>query len=200
MAPKSTPEARRQAILEAAMEVFARRGFGVATTDDIARAAGLSKGGLYWHFKSKDDILAAILHMLFDQEVQVLQNLLRAEDRAANRSRSLVAQAVGAIVQFEQSLPMVLEFYALAARDGAVRQFLQMYYQRYHHLLTELFQQGFTQGEFRNGTAALAATALIGQLEGLGLIWAIAPEIVCLPEQTAAAIDLLIKGLIAPDA
>ena len=58
-----------KAILEAAIGVFAQHGFDAATTDDIARAAGLSKGGLYWHFKSKDDILAAILMQLFDQEL-----------------------------------------------------------------------------------------------------------------------------------
>ena len=56
MTPKQSPEDRRDAILEAAIGVLAQHGFAAATTDAIARAAGLSKGGLYWHFKSKDDI------------------------------------------------------------------------------------------------------------------------------------------------
>ena len=87
MTDKPTPEARRQAILEAAITVFAQHGFDAATTDDIARAAGLSKGGLYWHFKSKDDILAAILMQLFDQELGVLQRLVAAEGAVAQRVR-----------------------------------------------------------------------------------------------------------------
>jgi hypothetical protein len=49
-----------------------------------------------------------------------------------------------------------------------MRQFLQRYYQRYHQLLADLFQQGFTRGEFHHGTAEAAAITLIGQLEGLG--------------------------------
>lgn len=200
MAPRSTPEQRRQAILEAAIEVFARQGFGAATTDDIARAAGLSKGGLYWHFKSKDDILAAILQAMFDQELQLLQRLTQSSDSVSERLRSLVRQAAAAMSQFEQSLPVVLEFYALAARDGAVRQFLQTYYQRYHRLLTELIEQGFAGGEFHGATPAEVATVLIGQLEGLGLIWAIAPAIVRLPEQAVVAVELLLKGLAAPGA
>jgi TetR/AcrR family acrAB operon transcriptional repressor len=186
---KPTPAARRQAILEAAIGVFAQHGFDAATTDDIARSAGLSKGGLYWHFKSKDDILAAILMQLFDQELGVLQGLLAAEGAVAPRLRQLVAQGVAAVLQLEQLLPVMLEFYALAARKSDVRQFLQHYYQRYHQLLTELFAQGFARGEFHRGTAEAAAITLIGQLEGLGLLWAIVPALVRLADQAGALED-----------
>jgi AcrR family transcriptional regulator len=106
---KPTPAARRQAILEAAIGVFAQHGFDAATIDDIARAAGLSKGGLYWHFKSKDDILAAILMQLFDQELSVLQQLAAAEGAVAPRLRQMVAHGVAAVQQLEQLLPVMLE-------------------------------------------------------------------------------------------
>ena len=169
MTDKPTPAARRQAILAAAIGVFARHGFDAATTDDIARAAGLSKGGLYWHFKSKDDILAAILVQLFDQELGVLQRLVATEGALAPRLRQLVAHGVDAVLQLEQLLPVMLEFYALAARKSDVRQFLQTYYQRYHQPLAQLFEQGFARGEFHHGTAEAAAITLLAQLEGMGL-------------------------------
>jgi AcrR family transcriptional regulator len=196
---KPTPEERRQAILEAAIGVFAQHGFDAATTDEIARAAGLSKGGLYWHFKSKDDILAAILMQLFDQELSVFQGLAAAEGAVAPRLRQLVAQGIADVLQLEQLLPVMLEFYALAARKSDVRQFLQKYYQRYHRLLAELFAQGFARGEFNHGTADAAAIALIGLLEGLGLLWAITPELVRLADQSEPALDLLLRGLMAAD-
>jgi AcrR family transcriptional regulator len=196
---KPTPAARRQTILEAAISVFAQHGFDAATTDDIARAAGLSKGGLYWHFKSKDDILAAILMQLFDQELSVLQQLIVAEGAVAPRLRQLVAQGITAVLQLEQLLPVMLEFYALAARQNDVRQFLQKYYQRYHQLLAELFEQGFARGEFHHGTAEAAAITLIGQLEGLGLLWAIVPDLVQLADRAGSAVELLLRGLIAAD-
>ncbi len=199
MTDKPTPEARRQAILAAAIGVFAQEGFDAATTDDIARAAGLSKGGLYWHFKSKDDILAAILMQLFDQEMGVLQRLVAAEGAVAPRLRQLVAQGVADVLQLAQLLPVMLEFYALAARHTDVRQFLQKYYQRYHQLLTSLFQQGFAHGEFHHGTAEAAAITLIGQLEGLGLLSAIVPALVQMAEQSESAVDLLLRGLMAAD-
>jgi AcrR family transcriptional regulator len=196
---KPTPEARRQAIVEAAIGVFAQHGFDAATTDDIARAARLSKGGLYWHFKSKDDILATILMQLFDQELGVLQGLVAAEGAVATRLHQLVAQGVADVLQLEQLLPVMLEFYALAARKSDVRQFLQQYYQHYHELLMQLFEQGFARGEFHHGTAEAAAITLIAQLEGMGLLWAIAPELVPLADRSETAIELLLCGLMAEE-
>lgn len=55
------PERRVQEILDAALVEFAGRGYAATRMDDIAGRAGLSKGGLYAHFASKEDMLAALL-------------------------------------------------------------------------------------------------------------------------------------------
>jgi AcrR family transcriptional regulator len=117
----------------------------------------------------------------------------------APRLRQLVVQGVADVLQLEQLPPVMLEFYALAARHTDVRQFLQRYYQRYHQLLADLFQQGFARGEFHRGTAEAAAITLIGQLEGLGLLSAIVPELVRLADQSESGVDLLLRGLMAAD-
>ena len=51
---------RRAQILEAALRCFARKGFHAATMADLVRASGLSKGGLYWHFASKEEVFLAL--------------------------------------------------------------------------------------------------------------------------------------------
>lgn len=56
-----TPQERVPLILDAALHEFARRGFAGTRMDDIAARCGLSKGGLYAHFKSKDAIFEALL-------------------------------------------------------------------------------------------------------------------------------------------
>lgn len=51
----------RARILEATMDLLARQGFARTSLEEIAAAAGVSKGGIYWHFKGKDDLMAAIV-------------------------------------------------------------------------------------------------------------------------------------------
>lgn len=55
------PEERVAQILDAALEQFSQHGFNATRMDDIARACGLSKGGLYVHFGSKDAVFEALL-------------------------------------------------------------------------------------------------------------------------------------------
>lgn len=55
------PEARIPLILDAALAEFSARGYGGTRMDDIARRAGLSKGGLYAHFVSKENVFDALL-------------------------------------------------------------------------------------------------------------------------------------------
>lgn len=55
------PAVRSQQILDAALAVFSERGYAAARMDDIALRSGLSKGGLYAHFASKDEVFEALL-------------------------------------------------------------------------------------------------------------------------------------------
>src|SRR5947209_19440370 len=56
----TAPGAKRDAILRAAIDVFAARGFFNAQVADVARAAGVAAGTVYLYFKSKDDLLVSI--------------------------------------------------------------------------------------------------------------------------------------------
>lgn len=56
-----TAEARREAIVEAVQDVFAKKGFAATTTRDLAKAAGVSEALLYKHFPSKESLFAAML-------------------------------------------------------------------------------------------------------------------------------------------
>lgn len=96
-APSETPHSRdrertRKSILDAATSLFAREGLGVSI-GAIAAEAGISKGGVSHHFKSKDDLLAAVAELsiqgLWDEvlgQVDIFENqpgkLIRAYIRA----------------------------------------------------------------------------------------------------------------------
>src|SRR5690348_4272784 len=54
-------ESRRQRVLDAALEVFAREGYGNAAVDEIARLSATSKGGVYFHFPSKQAIFLSLI-------------------------------------------------------------------------------------------------------------------------------------------
>src|SRR3954471_10460237 len=68
----------REALLAAALEVFARRGYGQAGVDEIAAAAGYSKGALYWHFSSKEELLMALVEERIDAPMRAMVAMLES--------------------------------------------------------------------------------------------------------------------------
>jgi AcrR family transcriptional regulator len=90
-----SPKPRDEKILSAAAELFRKRGFSAVGVDEIGRQAGVSGPAIYRHFKSKDDILAA----LFDQGLDdlVARTSQTFEDPVVE-VRYLVTQHAGAIL------------------------------------------------------------------------------------------------------
>ncbi|MBI2705809.1 MAG: TetR/AcrR family transcriptional regulator [Actinobacteria bacterium] len=89
---------RRDELLAAAKQVFAEQGYQSATVADVARAAGLSYGVVYWYFDSKE----ALLHALMEAEEATLRSRI-AEAVASAESRDIrvvLTGAVGATFQF----------------------------------------------------------------------------------------------------
>jgi AcrR family transcriptional regulator len=81
-------EERRAAIITAAKEVFAIKGFHAATTRELAQAAGVSEALLFKHFPTKDDLHAAMLQSLIDEEME--GNDFAAIERLEPSTKTLV--------------------------------------------------------------------------------------------------------------
>ena len=61
---KAEAEKTRQCILKAALRLFVEKGYDRTTFEDVARHIGLTKGAVYWHFKSKPDLLAELVVLM----------------------------------------------------------------------------------------------------------------------------------------
>ncbi len=58
---KEDAEKTRQAVIESALDVFSDKGYAKATFDEIAARAGFTKGAVYWYFRNKADLVAALI-------------------------------------------------------------------------------------------------------------------------------------------
>jgi AcrR family transcriptional regulator len=76
--PKNPPPDRRQEILEAALKVFAAKGYAAATNADIAREAGVTAAALYYYFPSKAELFKAVLT---ERKSTIMPNLTQAADQ-----------------------------------------------------------------------------------------------------------------------
>jgi AcrR family transcriptional regulator len=192
---KDIEETRRSQILDAAEKVFSERGIDKARMDDIVEESGLSKGALYWYFKSKDALIRAMLDRVFLSDMHEASALIHAEGTASDRLRIFVAYAVQEYKRFEKLLPLAYEFVALAARSKAVRETVVGYFQRYTNILAEVIKQGIDEGEFNSCDPEVVATSLIAMYEGIAMLWFIEPALVDWDKMGTEPIELLLAAL-----
>jgi AcrR family transcriptional regulator len=188
-------EIRRNQILDAATTVFVRQGFQHARMDDIVEESGLSKGTLYWYFKSKEDIINAILRRLFTGELANLESLLEAERTVSERLVLLTSDRVNGMKRMSRLVPIIFEFYAVAVHQQWVQQFIGEYFQQFRKLLEDLIQQGIDRGEFRPVNATEAAISLASMYEGLTIHWLMDPQTMQWDILSESSIPLLLDGL-----
>jgi AcrR family transcriptional regulator len=188
-------EERQKQILDAAITEFARNGFHATRMEDIARASGLSKGAVYLYYKSKDAIIAALLRTLFSWEMRGVRAIAEGEGGAADRLLAITRMFADELERMKAATPILMEFYAVAFRQSAVRDYLSQFYAELRVPLVALIQQGVERGEFRAvdpDEVALAWTALV---EGLTLLWMVNLRGLAWRDQAEAAVRLLLNGL-----
>ncbi len=196
MSPKpDVSDTRKSQILEAAMNVFSRRGFHEARMDDIVQESGLSKGALYWYFKSKDEVILSILDNLFERELSGLKGLQDQEGAASDLLSEFMQLTIHELQQMARLLPIAYEFYALAFRNHTVREAAKRYLQTYINLLTPLIQRGIDQGAFQPVNPEETAISVCAMIEGTLLLWVFDPERVDLERQLNHAITIFLSGL-----
>ena len=121
-ADERIPEGSRNRLLDAAVEVFAERGYERASVDAVVAAAGLSKGTFYWHFSSKAELFQALLEERIDRPVDAVLEITRTAP-AERPTAPDVGAAVGRLLAEQPAIIRLWqEYWSAAARDDEVRE------------------------------------------------------------------------------
>jgi AcrR family transcriptional regulator len=186
---------RKPQILAAALRVFSRLPYEAVSVREIAREARLSIGGIYWYFKSKDEILAALLQQLAEENLALLRRLVESDAPAAPRLTRLIEYMAE---QVETVSPLYLtgaKYHVMLSADPSSRSLMEQIGAAYREGIAALIEQGIARGEFARVNPAEAALALISAYEGLMLLWVISPQTMRLKEAMQTAAQLLLRGL-----
>lgn len=150
MSPKITTaheQGQRGRILGAATRCFAERGFHETTIQDICDLAGLSKGGLYTYFKSKEEILSALIRQSFAAGLERAQEAARSGHGAIDKLQRIAEAVVGGAGP--QSPQLLLEIWAIASKNPSLVALYADGYDRWREFLAGLLHEGIAEGVFK---------------------------------------------------
>ena len=199
MSPRpDVSEERKSQIMNAAEQVFTHKGIDAARMDDIAEQTGLSKGTLYLYFKSKDELMIAILDRIFMDAFRQLEARKNRESSATDAINSFTEDAIRDYKRMLLIMPVAYEFLALAFRNKTVQKALKRYMRHYMDVLVPIVQRGIDSGEFKTVDAKEVAIAAGAIFEGTVLLWVYDKDLVDVDHHIRSSIKLLFEGILAP--
>jgi AcrR family transcriptional regulator len=167
------PEARMQELLEAALRVFSQQGYRNARLDDVAEAAGVTKGAIYHYFENKEALLLGVIEhyraLAFDRADEALRD---TDVPSATRIRLLVRKVFGrrATDSGDQLLTLLIRGVAHEVPRVHAR-WLHEGPERLWSLVASLVEEGKERGEFRRDADGEAGARVLVSGLMLQLMW-----------------------------
>ncbi|MFH1852757.1 MAG: TetR/AcrR family transcriptional regulator [Candidatus Neomarinimicrobiota bacterium] len=160
---------RREQILEAALDVIVEKGYESSRMDDIVQASQLSKGAIYWYYKSKKEVyLSLVNHWVFRYSA-TLNHIVEDNQPAAVQLRELFHFFANQYQTNPRPFKALMEFWSLASRDVDVRVKMQKVYSEFLKLIENILRRGVELGEFDLLDTKIAALSIMVNIEGI--IW-----------------------------
>ena len=189
-----SPLPKRDAILRAAIDVFAERGYFNAQVADVARAAGVAAGTVYLYFKNKDDLLVSI----FDRSMRdgLTHSRAQVADLRDPRER-LLRLARGHLARLGQDRNLAVVFQVeLRQSTKFMERFSSTLLRDYLGLIREAIADGQREGLFRTDIRpTVAAKMLFGALDEMATNWILSRRRYSLENDADAVVDLFINGV-----
>ncbi len=187
-------EEKRRQLLDAAVRVFARKGFHASRVGDIAEEAGVAHGLLYHYFKSKDEVLEAVFHDNWSLLLARIASVEETDERAADQLRHITAIVLRTWLHLPDVVRVVIREFGrspeLSERIGDLAQPINS--------IARVIERGIERGEFKKVDPRVAATVVYGSIDELLTAWVLdrlpsGEEDVAAAEQTLVEVSL--RGL-----
>lgn len=171
-----TRERRREQLIRSTIESIARRGFAETTLANVADGAGLSRGIVNFHFKSKDALLAHTLAYLTEEYAAVWRRALeRAEDDPARRLQALVMADFEPSVCNRKKIAVWFAFWGESKSRPTYLRTCGAHDEEYNGVLRGVCQAVITDGGYTHIDADSAATTISATTDGLWLNLLLSP-------------------------
>lgn len=168
---------KKDQIIDAALRVFAKKGFGKTTINDIAAAAGIGKGTVYEYFSNKDEIINQSFSFFVRHLEMDFQEVLIQEIPAREKLITILEGFAHAMDSDSLELMELMFDYwseGIKNRDskGLLFEEMNKFYHSYREIFADIVIEGMTEGSFRKDiNPRSAASMIVGTLDGILVQW-----------------------------
>lgn len=190
----------RQTLLDAALRVFSRQGFAATRLDDVANEAGVTRGAIYWHFKSKADLYNTLVAEVSQRSEEVIN---RERAAAGGSTLDVLRRIMVGLLEFveeDEQFRAVMELTILKTEiTPELEEGIRLKLEGLHAVqetLKRAIRLGQQAGEIRAELDPVdGARAYMAYLNGCILVWLFDQSAFSLKTEASRLVDVYIRGI-----
>ena len=174
-----------------AFALFSGRGIDRVRMDDIAASAGVTKGSLYWHYRSKSEVIhAACQHYYAGWHAQMKREISKATTPGRRLARAIRSSVRTCLID-DANRTFTLELFTLSIHDEAVRKGWRAFFDGVKSFYISLLGEAMAGGEVAAGDPEAAVDLMLAAMEGYKLRALFEPKLCARSAERRIAAELL---------
>lgn len=158
---------RKEQIMSAALSVVVTKGYDQSRMDDIVEKSQLSKGAIYWYYKSKEEVYLSLVDYWFVQYSSGVVDTLKQQESASDQLKALFDFFIEQFDKNPTTFKLLVEFWRLAGLNPDFNAKLQQIYSDFLEYIIEIIKVGVANGEFKNVEPRITALSILINIEGI---------------------------------
>jgi AcrR family transcriptional regulator len=148
---EETKQERKSLITAHAFKIFSEKGYSQATVDDIVSSSGVSKGGIYTYFKSKEEIFLAIAEERLNNRKELIKTF-STDMTCKEKVTKYIKWILEWIIDEKNMLQLkfTFEFWSVTSRNDTIKNFATERYNQVSRDLYKILEEGVHRGEFKS--------------------------------------------------
>ena len=187
---KTSPEMPAK-LAESAFKLFARRGIDNISLDQVAAAAGVTKGSLYWHFKNKGDVVKAACAHYYQTYHRRMHAAVAPISDPLRRLQAALRLSVRTCLLDAENRVFTMEIWTLSVHDAEVRRSWRQFYDSVREFYIGLVRAAAHADELQADDPERAVNLMLEAMEGVKLRAMFEPQI-CAPDEE----NEIVRGLL----
>lgn len=165
-------ETKKEMIIKHAFDLFAEKGYSETSVDDIVKASGISKGGIYYYFKSKEDIFLEIA----EERLRQRKNLMSSNENLKSSKEKIISYINWTLTGFfdekvQKISRFTFEFWSVLSRNPNMANKAKERYKMFYDILAGILQEGIDKGEFKKDLDIESMVYIIlSSMDGIGFV------------------------------
>ncbi len=153
----------RERILQSAKELFAKKGYKNTSVEEIVQQAGISKGGFYFYFKSKSELMKELIEQMAQRTKDIMRKWLQKETSAEEAIKGHIMEFLRECYS-ERHIAYIF-FFELLCGEEEFRKLHKKHMEEIRGLLTQMIKRGYERKEFLCGSVETLTNLIVGYIK-----------------------------------